>query len=139
MDDSSSRREEERWLPANVAPKAPGWRVGSRCQFPGDPPLGVPRRRRTEALRQVTFATSIQHGAGGGTGIVATAVARTDSVYPRTDPRYEKALIENIYDLRIKHFERKRDRELAKHLKTAADNSNNIATKRLPVERSDAL
>ena len=70
---------------------------------------------------------------------VATAVARTDSVYPRTDPRYEKALIENIYDLRIKHFERKRDRELAKHLKTAADNSNNIATKRLPVERSDAL
>lgn len=94
---------------------------------------------RTEALRQVAFATSIQHGAGGGTGIVAAAVARTDSVYPRTDSRYEKALIENIYDLRIQHFVRKRDRELAKHLKKDADSSNNIATRRLPAERSDAL
>lgn len=94
---------------------------------------------RSEALRQVAYSTAVHHGPSGGAAIFAKAVARTDKLFPRNDPRYEASLINGIYDVRTDFWVSKRNAELNIGLKDRARTSNNVVTNRLPDERRRAL
>lgn len=94
---------------------------------------------RSEAVGQVTYSTAIQHGPSGGAAIVTKAILQTDSQYARTDPRYESRLINEIYDIRTAFWIAKREAQLNLKQKERANTSNNVATIRLPEERSIAL
>lgn len=90
-------------------------------------------------VKAVVYSTAVQHGPTGGTRIIKIAIAETDRVLKRGDPRWQSVLISQIYAGRIKNA-------LAISKKFGADGKNdsaktymNIATIRLPRERDRAL
>jgi hypothetical protein len=56
---------------------------------------------RADAVRDACWSVSVQHG--GAVTILCRAVRSADSVQPRSDPRYDRALIEAIYVARADH------------------------------------
>lgn len=58
--------------------------------------------KSSPAVRQAFFSTAVQHGPTGGGGLFARAVKAVDSKMTRTDPRYESALINLLFDNRAK-------------------------------------
>lgn len=100
---------------------------------------GLDIERRSEALRQVTYSTAVQHGPNGGPAAVALAVSRTDKQMQRSDPRCEAELIKNVYQVRVEHFLRKSQEFLRVKNFKKAKIYRGIATDRLPAERAQAL
>ena len=98
---------------------------------------GVNLNGAANAVRQVTWSVAVQHG--GAKDILSTAVQRTDRALRRTDPRYQRTLIENIYDERIAYTERVRQRRLSEGKIDEARGLENVIRNRFPSERSDAL
>ena len=68
-------------------------------------------RSASIAVRQVSFSTAVQHGPSGGPSVIDEAIKRTDRKFKRSDPRYEAALINNIYDRRLEIFKASGERE----------------------------
>lgn len=99
--------------------------------------IGINLAGGTNAIRQVTWSVAIQHG--GASSILAPAVRRTDQLLKRDDPRYQRALIENIYDERIAYTQRERARRLARGEHKFARDLDNAIRNRFPQERADAL
>jgi len=124
-------------------------------------------RSASIAVRQVSFSTAVQHGPSGGPSVIEEAIRRADRKFKRSDPRYEAALINNIYDRRLEIFKASGERKksagdrakangdrakafgklaLAKgHFDKAkahyreARNDSNVVKNRLPNERNYAL
>lgn len=94
---------------------------------------------RSEALRQVTYSTAVQHGANGGAGIISNAVGQIDKLYRRSDPRYDRAFINKIYDLRIERVLRLRDVLKSRKQFGKANELDNVVKNRFPDERKRAL
>lgn len=90
----------------------------------------------SDAVREVTFSVSVQHG--GATTILADAVKRTDQKLKRSDPGYERALIDKIYDRRTEYMTALRDQYMARGLTKEARTLNNAIVNRYPRERADA-
>ena len=105
------------------------------------------------ALRQVTYSTAVQHGPTGGPHVMSEAIRRTDAKMKRTDPRYEPALINAIYDRRTEIYlatserNKRKAEQFAKSGRTKdaaearkrARNARNVVNNRYPKERLDAL
>lgn len=72
---------------------------------------GYDLRHASIAVRQVSFSTAVQHGPSGGPSVIDEAIKRTDRKFKRSDPRYEDALINNIYDRRVEIFKASSERE----------------------------
>ena len=53
------------------------------------------------SVRQTIFSTAAQHGVESAKRIIGEAIERTDKDPGRSDPRYEAALINQIYDGRL--------------------------------------
>ena len=86
-----------------------------------------------EAVRQVTYSVSVQHG--GAAIILSRAVSQTDTKFKRTDASYQKQLIENIYSQRTEYTRAVTRRSLPGDAKSL----NNAIKTRFPSERDDAL
>lgn len=93
--------------------------------------------KASNAVREAAFSVSVQHG--GAATILGDAVRRTDKRLKRSDPRYERALIINIYDRRIEYVTILRDRAKAQGRSGAARMHSNDIIGRYPEERSEAL
>jgi hypothetical protein len=97
---------------------------------------GLDLNTRHDAVRDAVWSVSVQHA--GAATILRDAVARTDRQLARTDPGYDRALINNIYDRRTEYV-----------LDVARNNSRltagerqqliSITQNRYPAERRDAL
>jgi murein DD-endopeptidase MepM/ murein hydrolase activator NlpD len=95
---------------------------------------GLDLNSRADGVREAVWSVSVQHA--GAATILNDAVARTDRQFARTDARYDRALINNIYDRRTEYV-----------LGVAANNRNpneraqliGITRNRYPNERADAL
>jgi murein DD-endopeptidase MepM/ murein hydrolase activator NlpD len=97
---------------------------------------GLDLNARHDAVRDAVWSVSVQHA--GAATILRDAVARTDRQMARTDPGYDRALINNIYDRRTEYV-----------LSVARDNPRlsagereqliSITQNRYPAERRDAL
>jgi hypothetical protein len=105
------------------------------------------------SVRQAFFSTAVQHGATGGGGLLVNSIRLVDSRLPRSDPRYESALLNALYDQRT---EQRRRFAIAARAKAAKFNergaskqardwlgkarlAENDANRRYPRERYDAL
>lgn len=105
------------------------------------------------AVRQAFFATAVQHGASGGGGLLVKAVQAVDARMKRSDPRYEPALINALYDYRTEQRRtfarnarakaaeliRRNRRGEANALIRNAGLADNDVNRRYPRERYDAL
>ena len=98
---------------------------------------GVNLNGATDAVRQVTWSVAMQHGRARE--ILTPAVRRTDQSYRRNDPRYQRALISNIYDERTAYTERVRVQLLSNGKMSDARGLENAIKNRFPQERADAL
>ncbi len=97
----------------------------------------------SNALQQVTYSTSVQHGANGGASIVSNAIKQADAANAargpgkqlnRGDPAYQAAVINGVYDLRRDHFIDRRNQQLAMNQIKDADHSSRIINNRYPDE-----
>jgi hypothetical protein len=93
----------------------------------------------SEAMRQVTYSTAVQHGPTGSAAVIIEAIRRTDQKLKRNDPAYQAALINNIYDRRTEIFGAMRQRALKAVDSRSAKNHDNVIKDRFPRERADAL
>jgi hypothetical protein len=93
----------------------------------------------SEAMRQVTYSTAVQHGPTGSAAVISEAIRRTDQKLKRNDPAYQAALINNIYDRRTEIFGAMRQRALKAVDSRSAKNHDNVIKDRFPRERADAL
>ena len=86
-----------------------------------------------EAVRQVTYSVSVQHG--GAAIILSRAVSQTDTKFKRTDASYQRQLIVNIYSQRTEYTKAVMRRSRPVDAKGLIDAIKN----RFPSERDDAL
>ncbi|WP_232333028.1 VgrG-related protein [Novosphingobium aquimarinum] len=94
---------------------------------------GLDLDRRHAAVRDATWSTAVQHG--GAKAILCDAVARADALFARGDRLYDEALVEAIYAVRTVYVER-----LAARANGATRQVlTNVAARRYPAERADAL
>lgn len=70
---------------------------------------------RSDAVRNAVWSVSVQHGKA--VRILLRAVNHTDMMLKRTDPEYDKALIDNIYHDRIAYVTSLRNADLAEAAK----------------------
>lgn len=109
--------------------------------------------RASPGVRQVFFSTAVQHGGTGGGSLFARAVLEVDKALRRSDPRYEPALINALYDQRVEQrrtyalaarakaesFKRSGDTKNARIWSGNAQTAETDARRRYPRERYDAL
>lgn len=88
---------------------------------------------RHPAVRDATWSTAVQHG--GARAILVEAIERADTLFGRADRVYDEALVEAIYAVRIAYVERLAGRASGATRRVLT----NVATKRYPAERADAL
>jgi hypothetical protein len=105
------------------------------------------------AVRMAFFATAVQHGPTGGSGLFVESLGLVSGRMDRSDPRYESALINALYNRRT---EQRRRFAAAARLRAAkltnernlrdaarclgkAQQADNDANRRYPRERYDAL
>jgi hypothetical protein len=70
---------------------------------------GLNLEDRSDAVREATWSVANQHRRHSG-DILTPAIQRTDRALSRTDPRYDEALINNVYNVRTTHvLQRNRD------------------------------
>lgn len=93
----------------------------------------------SEALRQVTYSTAVQHGASGGAQIITAAIKRAGMTTPRTAVAYQRVLIVNIYQGRISNYLAASERYLKLRNPKKHSFYRNIATIRFVQERQLAL
>jgi LysM repeat protein len=97
---------------------------------------GLDLNTRHDAVRDAVWSVSVQHA--GAATILRDAVARTDAQLARTDPGYDRALINNIYDRRTEYV-----LDVARNNPrlTAGERQQliSITQNRYPAERRDAL
>lgn len=93
----------------------------------------------SEAIRQVTYSTAVQHGSSGGARVMIEAVRRADQKSKRTDAAYSAALINATYDRRTEIFLAMEKRNRLAGKADHARNAHNVATGRYPKERIDTL
>ena len=86
-----------------------------------------------EAVRQVTYSVSVQHG--GAAIILSRAVSQTDTKFKRTDASYQRQLIENIYSQRTEYTRA----VMRRSRPVDAKGLNNAIKNRFPSERDYAL
>ncbi len=98
---------------------------------------GYELHNASNAVRQVAWSVAVQHG--GARFILGDAVRNTDLSFRRDDQRYQRALINNIYDRRIQYVTVLRDRAIAQSHPGTARTFNNDITGRYPQERVEAL
>lgn len=97
---------------------------------------GLDLNTRHNAVRDAVWSVSVQHA--GASTILRDAVARTDGQMARTDPGYDRALINNIYDRRTEYV-----LDVARNNPrlTAGERQQliSVTQNRYPAERRDAL
>ena len=62
--------------------------------------------RASDAVTQVVYSTNVQHGPSRGGGMIIKAIKLADQRRKRSDPGYDAALINHIYDIRQSFFPR---------------------------------
>ncbi|WP_229726635.1 hypothetical protein [Sphingomonas alpina] len=70
---------------------------------------GLNFNSRSQAVRNAVWSAAVQHG--GAVRFLNRAVNATDAAFLRTDPGYDAALIDNIYDARIAYVTAERNRQ----------------------------
>jgi hypothetical protein len=97
-----------------------------------------------DAIRNAAWSVSMQHGQGAAI-ILSDATKKTDEdlrrinpYFRRSDPDYERRLIDNVYDRRSEYVAAIRDKYLARGALNKAQEYINILKNRYPRERSDA-
>lgn len=105
-----------------------------------------------DAVRQVTYSLSVQHGRAAM--LFSDAVRRSDAMFvqgssssakdsskpvDRQDPAYLRLLINNIYDRRTEYVRGLQQRALKEGRASDARGFENIIKNRYPKERADAL
>ena len=86
-----------------------------------------------EAVRQVAYSVSVQHG--GAALILSRAVTQTDAKFKRADAVYQEQLIRNIYSQRTEYTKAVRRRASPSEVRSL----DNAIKNRFPRERDDAL
>jgi hypothetical protein len=88
---------------------------------------------RHAAVRDATWSTAVQHG--GAKALLCEAVLRADALFTRAAHFYDEALVEAIYAVRTAYVERLAARSKGPTRQVLT----NVATRRYPTERADAL
>jgi hypothetical protein len=91
----------------------------------------------SEAVRQATYSTAIQHA--GARDILKDAVQQADGQSKRSDPSYQRLLVTAIYDQRATYVARLRNAARGKGNMQGARVFDRLILNRYPNERADAL
>lgn len=94
---------------------------------------GLDLSTRHPAVREATWSTSVQHG--GAKTLLGDAIRKTDGQVARTDPSYDRKLVDNIYSGRADYLNRLADS--GNYTAKEAAQLRSIATTRYPNERRD--
>jgi hypothetical protein len=92
---------------------------------------GLNIEARSEAVRQVVYATSINQGQFGAPRMIADAIRQTDTKHSRTSVSYDLALIGAIYDVRTTFWLNKSNRERARAAASRTQGASDLWNKPL--------
>lgn len=90
-----------------------------------------------KAVRQAAYSAAIQHGKARD--VLREAVLEADGQLKRSDPRYQRVLVEAIYDRRTAYVTKQRNDARAAGRVQRAQVLDRSVVNRYPNERADAL
>ena len=63
---------------------------------------GYDVNRASDSIAKTVYSTNVQHGPSGGRQIIVKAIKAADAQFKRSDARHDAAVINNIYDERVR-------------------------------------
>ncbi len=77
---------------------------------------GYDINRASASIAKTVYSTNVQHGPSGGRRIIVKAIKAADAQFKRSDSRHDAAVINNIYDERVRVSPRTKSRYVQERL-----------------------